>query len=75
MAEEIGNRLPAVLYNHYFMLGKYDKAMDYLEILFNNNNKNPGWPYLSAKPIYDKMKDTPRYIAILEELNLPVAEE
>ena len=56
----------------YFDLGKYDKAMDYLDIIYEENNHNPHLPYFSAKPTYDKMKSNPRYIELLKKMNLPI---
>ena len=63
---------PWLVYGKYFTLGKYDKAMDYLEIIYENNNHNPNLPYKSAKSTYDKMKGNPRYIELLKKMNLPI---
>jgi len=63
---------PWFVYFKYFYLGKYDKAMDYLEIIYEDNNHNPNLPYQSAKNIYDKMKGNPRYIELLKKMNLPI---
>ncbi len=56
----------------YLEMGKYDKAMNYLEIAYEENNHNPDLPYNSAKLTYDKMKDNPRYIELLRKMNLPI---
>jgi len=56
----------------YFKVGKYDRAMDYYEVIYEKNNYDPSLPYQSAKNIYDKMKDNPRYIELLIKMNLPV---
>jgi tetratricopeptide (TPR) repeat protein len=56
----------------YLDLGKYDKAMDYLEIIYEENNRNPQLPYRSAKSTYDKMNGNPRYIELLKKMNLPI---
>jgi len=61
-----------LLYQKYFILGKYDKAMDYLEIIYEENNHNPNLPYYSVKPTYDKMKGNPRYLELLKKMNLPI---
>jgi adenylate cyclase len=67
-----GHLIPASQAEKYFTVGKYDKAMDYYEIVYANNNHDPNLPYISAKPVYDKMKGNPRYIALLKKMNLPV---
>jgi hypothetical protein len=46
--------------------------MDYLEIIYEDNNRNPNLPYYSAKSTYDKMKGNPRYIELLKKMNLPI---
>ncbi len=56
----------------YLNLGKYDKAMDYIEIIYEENNHDPEQPYLSGKFIYDKMKGNARYIEFLKKMNLPI---
>jgi len=71
MANEI-QVSPWLVYGKYFTLGKYDKAMDYLEIIYKNNSRNPDLPYQSAKNIYDKMKGNSRYIELLKKMNLPI---
>ncbi|MDX2413639.1 MAG: hypothetical protein QNK33_00485, partial [Bacteroidales bacterium] len=71
MANEIHVSLGFV-YVKYFNLGKYDKAMDYLEIIYEDNNHNPELPYISVKPTYDTMKDNPRYLELLKKMNLPI---
>ncbi len=62
----------ALLYQKYFILGKNDKAMDYLEIFYEDNPHNPDLPYFSAKSTYDKMKGNPRYLELLRKMNLPI---
>ena len=56
----------------YLYLGKYNKAMDYLEIIYEDNNHNPNLHYYSTKSTYDKMKGNPRYIELLKKMNLPI---
>jgi hypothetical protein len=46
--------------------------MDCYEQIYENNNYDPNLPYISIKSTYDKMKDNPRYIALLKKMNLPV---
>ena len=59
----------------YFTVGKYDKVMDYYEMVYENNNHDPNLPYISAKSTYDKMKGNQRYLALLKKMNLPVSED
>jgi adenylate cyclase len=59
-------------YTSYLTIGEYDKAMDYLEIIYEANHNNPNLPYLSAKDTYDKMKGNPRYLEFLKKMNLPI---
>ena len=63
---------PLSVYYKYFYLGKYDKAMDYLDIIYEDNNRNPNLPYQSTKFVYDKMKGNTRYIELLKKMNLPI---
>jgi tetratricopeptide (TPR) repeat protein len=67
-----GHLIPMNQAEKYFTVGKYNKAMDYYEIAYENNNHDPNLPYISVKSIYDKLKDNPRYIALLKKMNLPV---
>ena len=59
----------------YFTVGKYDKVMDYYEMVYENNNHDPNLPYISAKSTYDKMKGNQRYLELLKKMNLPVSED
>ena len=59
----------------YFTIGKYDKVMDYYEMVYENNNRDTNLPYISAKSTYDKMKGNQRYLALLKKMNLPVSED
>ena len=53
----------------YRNVGEYDKAMDYYELTYES--KDPNLPYISCAPIFQQMKDNPRYIALLEKMGLP----
>jgi len=63
---------PWYVFGKYFILGKYDKAMDYLEIFYEENNHYPNLPYLSANSKFNKLKGNPRYLELLKKMNLPV---
>ena len=71
MANEIQDP-PWFFFASYLTIGEYDKAMDYLEIIYEDNNHNPALPYQSTKFVYDKMKGNPRYIELLKKMNLPI---
>jgi len=58
------------LADKYLSIKKYNKALDYYEKAFENHS--PRLPYFSSKPIYNELKDNPRYIALLKKMNLPV---
>ena len=62
----------AGMVDRYFILGNYDKVIDWDEERYKINNHDPNLPYISAKMYYDRMKDNPRYIALLKKMNLPV---
>jgi hypothetical protein len=53
---------------------KYDKAMDWLEMGYEIHH--PGMPYISTNlsPIH-QLKNNPRYIELLNKMNLPLPED
>jgi len=69
-----GHLIPGAQAYKYVTVGNYDKAMDYFEIVYENNNHAPNLPYISTKDIYDKMKGNLRYLELLKKMNLPVSE-
>jgi tetratricopeptide (TPR) repeat protein len=73
--EKDGYLIPIIHATKYFTVGKYDKVMDYYEMVYENNNRDPNLPYISAKSTYDKMKGNQRYLALLKKMNLPVSED
>ena len=73
--ETMGNEIQVThwfLIDLYLNLGKYDKLMDYFEIIYEDNNRNPNLPYISTKVVYDKMKGNARYNELLKKMNLPI---
>ena len=76
MVDDIQN-LPWLLYERYLELEEYDRAMDYLEIIYEAHSqfRDINIPYQSAKLTYDKMRDNPRYKEFLKKMNLPVSNE
>lgn len=55
--------------DRYVKVENYDKAMDYYEKAYEIHD--PDTVYIGIKPRYDKLKDNPRYIALLKKMNLP----
>ena len=60
------------LQDRYLDVGKPERALDYLEKLYEQEQRNPGLPYISSMNHYKDLKDNPRYIALLQKMNLPV---
>jgi hypothetical protein len=60
------------IYN--IMANQYDKAMDWVEKGYELHDQN--MPYI-ANSIYnlDPLHDNPRFIAIVEKMNLPLPED
>jgi tetratricopeptide (TPR) repeat protein len=67
-----GHQIPMRQAGNYFTVGKYNKAMDYYEMVYENNNHDPSLPFISAKSRYNKMKDNQRYLELLKKMNLPI---
>jgi tetratricopeptide (TPR) repeat protein len=53
----------------YTRAGEGDLALDYLERAFEE--RDPNIPYLSVDPIFDYLRDEPRFRAMIERLGLP----
>ena len=73
--EEVYSRGGSIhLHGHarrYFILKDYDKAMDYLELAYEERYGHLG--YISLDVIkHPELKDNPRYIALLKKMNLPL---
>ncbi len=49
--------------------GRLDEALDWLERAFEAHD--PNVPYLTVDPIFDGMRDDPRFRSLIEGLNLP----
>jgi hypothetical protein len=54
----------------YTVVGNYEKAMDYYEKAYET--RDPDIIYIGRKETCDKLKNNPRYIALLKKMNLPV---
>ncbi|NGP75097.1 protein kinase [Balneolaceae bacterium YR4-1] len=52
----------------YARAGMKSESLDYLEKAFDDNDLN--MPYISVDPIFDYMRDDPRFIDLIKKLNL-----
>ena len=65
--------VPVHMANRYSFLNQYDKAMDMLELGFEVHDQN--MPYMaSGYGKMDSLYTNPRFLAIMEKLNLPMPE-
>jgi tetratricopeptide (TPR) repeat protein len=53
----------------YVKAGENSQALDWLERAFEE--RDAGMPWLSAHPLYDPLRDNPRFQALLQRMNLP----
>jgi tetratricopeptide (TPR) repeat protein len=53
----------------YTRAGKNDEALDWLEKAYQA--RDPNVPYLSVDPIFDGLRDQPRFQNLIRRLNLP----
>ncbi|MCG2591043.1 serine/threonine-protein kinase [Rhodohalobacter sulfatireducens] len=52
----------------YTRAGMKDEALDYLEMAYQENDLN--MPYASVDPIFDYMRDDPRFVALINKMGL-----
>jgi class 3 adenylate cyclase/TolB-like protein len=67
---QIGGQDFVFQFLRYLEMGNAERAIDYMEKLYEL--RNPNVPYISAINHYNQLKDYPRYIALLDKMNLPV---
>lgn len=60
---------PVDLAGLFLRAGQHDRALDWLERSFES--RDPMLPYISAHPIYDPIRSTERFQALLRRMNLP----
>ena len=55
----------------YAYAGKKDRSLEWLEKAFEA--REPGVPYLGVLPLYDSLRDDPRFQDLLRRMDLPVS--
>jgi len=73
MNEKYGNEdalmSDGIKFERFIKLGQYDKAMDFLEQVYEMRSMDLA--YLATNEYYNYLKDNPRYIELLKKMNLP----
>jgi len=73
IAAQKGMCSPADLAMKFLIHGKHEKGMDYYETGFEMHDQN--MPYISTFAGDDYINSNPRFLAILEKMNLPMPKE
>jgi tetratricopeptide (TPR) repeat protein len=60
---------PIVIGTLYTRAGMKEEALRYLQLAYEE--KSPGVPYFSIDPIFDFLRDDPRFQTIIDEIGLP----
>jgi hypothetical protein len=60
---------PIVIGTLYTRAGLKEEALHYLQLAFRE--RSPGVPYFSIDPIFDFLRDDPRFQAMIDSLGLP----
>jgi adenylate cyclase len=60
---------PLTMSRHYYRAGAYEKALDELEKALEV--RNPNLPYIGTGTRYEALHDSVRFLAILDQMNLP----
>lgn len=55
----------------YTRAGNTDKAITWLKKAYDAHDSN--MPYISIDPIFDIMRDDPRFVSLLEQMELPIS--
>jgi TolB-like protein/Tfp pilus assembly protein PilF len=56
----------------YTRAGKREEAIDWLEKAFDAHDAN--MPYISVDPIFDDLRDNPRFQELIRKMNLPIGD-
>ena len=67
------NYKPMDVVNLYVSAGEKDQSLEWLERAFEA--RDPGIPYLSVVPLFDSLRDEPRFRDLLRRMNLPEVEQ
>jgi tetratricopeptide (TPR) repeat protein len=60
---------PGAIANAYVALGQDDKAFDWLEQSYRERANNVA--YLAVEPLYDRIRQAPRFRALVQAVGLP----
>jgi tetratricopeptide (TPR) repeat protein len=60
---------PRSMSRHYYRAGAYKKALDELEKAYKMHN--PNMPYIGTGTRFESLHDSARFLAILDNMNLP----
>ena len=61
---------PNVMALRYIQANQHDKAMNFIEKGFEMHE--PSMPYIAARGRFEPLYDNPRFIDVLEKMNLPL---
>jgi hypothetical protein len=64
-----GYASPAAIANAFFSVGRNDEGFLWLERAFTERTNNMA--YLAVEPVYDGVREDPRFQALLRAINLP----
>jgi hypothetical protein len=54
----------------YLRLGEHERALDWLERAYDG--RDPNLPTISHRPLFDPLRNHPRFRALLRRMNLPM---
>ena len=61
------------MFQLFSMAGNKERALEWLETAFEEHD--PNLPYTFCMPLYDNLRDEPRFQEIAKKLNLPLHEK
>jgi len=72
--ENTGHAMPMEIAILYIIANDYSKALDWIEKGYEDHNANMPYFGMNWFSNLDSLRDNPRFIAILEKMNLPLPE-